>query len=417
MPPSVSRHRRSFLAALLALAALAPVVSRAVDRSRLAGANKDEFLTGDWGGRRSAWSAAGLDFAFAYTAAAYENLAGGLATGGTFEGTAELSGDLDLAKLAGWTDLRLHLSSVAAHGTSISTRCVGDVNKISSYYLDRGLYLNEVWLQKDWRQGTLTLRVGKMDADLEFPLYSYADAIPLPLYPTGALGVRLSYEPNSVWFLSAAVYDGNPNEPGHDNNPHGLHGFSLGRSEGATNLLMVGCNHDYGENAPLPPGTWKIGVYQSTRSYPNLATGAKEHGDFAYFLNGDQTLWRENPTVKDDAQGLALYLVAEWAPADRNTYHYGFGGGPYYTGLLPGRDKDLAYFNFLYTRFSPTYAAAARAAGGPGYGFENRWQFSYQIVFTKYFSLTPEIDYVVHPGGTGRLANATVLGLRTNLTF
>jgi hypothetical protein len=36
---------------------------------------------------------------------------------------------------------------------------------------------------------------------------------------------------------------------------------------------------------------------------------------------------------------------------------------------------------------------------------------------TKSFSITPEFDDVERSGGTGTIKNATILGLRTNLTF
>jgi porin len=389
---------------------------RAVDRSRLGGGSKDNFLTGDWGGQRPSLSNRGIDFGFTYTTAAYRNVTGGIAPGGSVEGVADLNFDFDLEKLAGWPGARFHASSVAAHGTSISAHFVGDVNKISSYYLDRGLYLHEVWLEQTWLGGSLALRAGKISMDLEFPVYSYADSIPAPLYPTGGLGARLRYAPGRIWVFQTAIYDGDPNEPGRLVNRHGTH-VRLGRHDGATALAEVAANLGYEPNSTILSGTWKLGTYLSTRRYADVGTGTLHRGDQAVYVNGDQTLWRENPKIKDDAQGLALYLVGEWAPADRNTYHYGYGGGPYYTGLLPGRNADVAYFNFLFTQFSAPYAAASRATGGPDYGTETRWQLNYQIVFTKFFSVTPEINYVVHPGGTGRLPNATVFGLRTNVAF
>lgn len=374
---------------------------------------KDAFLTGDWGGRRTSLSAKGVDLGFNYTLAGYAATSGGLRRGGTMEGTADFDFDFDLAKLLAWPATKFHVSSVAAHGTSISDRYVGDVNKLSSYFIERGVYLHEVWVEKGWSDNQLTLRVGKLSADLEFPIYSYADAIPIGLYPTGALGARVAYTPNSVWFFSAALYDGDPTQPGVGTNPHGLHGFRLGGAEGVTSFAMVGANVGAGKNA----GTWKLGAYHSTRDYADPATSTPRRGNHAFFLNGDQTLWRENPSKKDDEQCLALYVVAEYAPPDRNTYHFGYGGGPYYTGLIPGRDADVAYLNFLFTRFGRPFADASLAAGGPDYSYENRWQFSYQVVVTKYFSVTPEIDYVEHPGGTRDVSNATVFGLRLNLTF
>jgi porin len=251
---------------------------------------------------------------------------------------------------------------------------------------------------------------------MEFPVYSYADAIPVPLYPTGGLGLRLRYAPNDRWSFQTAIFDGDPYAPGRGLNPHGTH-LRLAAHDGATLAAELALNLGVAPGSALPPGTWKLGAYHNTRLYPDVTTGSLHRGNLSGYVNGDHTLWQENPSKKDDAQGLALYAIAEWAQSDRNTYRHGFGGGPYYTGVFPGRDRDVAYLNVLYTRFSPRYAAASRAAGGPHYGVETRWQFNYQIVLTPYFSLTPEINYVVSPGGTGRVPHTTVFGLRSKLSL
>ncbi len=409
--------QRFFLFAMLAL--LAVPASRAVDRGRIGVPSKEDFLTGDWGGLRPAWSARGFDFGLTYTAGAYANVAGGRERGAIVEGTGEFSFDLDLAKLAHWPDTRIHVSSVAAHGPSISGKYVGDVNIISDYDLYDGLYLHEVWIEKGWFDNKLKLRAGKISADMEFPIYSYADAIPLPLYPTGAPGARLYWAPNTLVFFQGAVYAGDPNEPGRNLNRHGT-SLRLAEHDGATLIGEVGLNLGYAKDSTFPTGLWKLGVYHSTRRFPDVLTGTMHHGDQAFFLNGDQTIWSENRLKKNDPQGLAWYAVAEYAPPDRNSYHYGIGGGPYYTGLFPGRDADMLYVNFLYTRFSPDYARAVVAAGGDNPIFENALQAYYQIVLKKYWSITPEVDYVIRPGGArvdGRPRNALVFGMRLNLTF
>lgn len=411
------RPPRALLGAakLILLAVATTAYLFAIDRGRLTGGTKDDFLTGTWGGSRTAWSARGLDFGLTYHAAAYDALSGGRETGRAVEGTGDLNFDCDFSKLAGWGALRLHASLVAGHGDDISNR-VGDANKISSFAVDPGLFLHEVWLERAWLANRLTLRVGKLSADMEFPLYGYADTVTLPLYPTGGLGVRLAYEPTPRWFFQAAAFDGDPNAPGRVDNPHGTH-LRLGRGDGATLIGLIGFNHGYADSKSATPGTWKVGAYHNTRTYADTAGGTPHHGNRAFFFNGDVTLWREPSTIKDDDQGLALYLVGEYAPPDRNTYHYGYGGGPYYTGLFPGRNKDVTYLNLLYSRFGRPYSVASLASGGNAFSYELRWQGTYEIAVTRYLTVTPEINRVLRTGGTGTLRAATVVGLHARITF
>jgi porin len=44
-------------------------------------------------------------------------------------------------------------------------------------------------------------------------------------------------------------------------------------------------------------------------------------------------------------------------------------------------------------------------------------EFTYQLQLTQWFTLQPDIQYVIHPGMTQTLGNALVVGLRTTIIF
>jgi carbohydrate-selective porin OprB len=73
--------------------------------------------------------------------------------------------------------------------------------------------------------------------------------------------------------------------------------------------------------------------------------------------------------------------------------------------------------NFFYSRFSERYAQSEVAAGRPNVNFENALQATHQFVLRKYWSVTPQVDYIIHPGGVKTPDHALTLSLRTNLTF
>jgi porin len=373
-------------------------------------------LTGDWSGRRPALAARGVDFGLDYTLAALGNVAGGLRRGALLEGAADLSAAFDFEKLGGLPGLTGRAAAVVAHGPSITAKYVGDVRWVSDYDLADGAFLDEVWLEHTWAGGAASLRAGKLSADSEYVVYGTGDSIPLPLYPVGALGVRLRVAPSGRWTFEAALYDGDPFAPGRDRDRRGLN-FRLSRHDGATWLGAVHFHPGVDPDAVLPPGTWKFGAYGTTRDVPDVTTGEPLRGSRTVFVDLAQTLWRERPADAADAQGLSLYVSSEIASADRNTYRSSLQAGLTRTGLLPGRDADILDVSFYYTRFSGPFSRRSVADGGPAYSGENALRLFYRFALTPACTLQPQVDHVFRPGGTGDIPDATVLSLRATFSL
>jgi len=162
-------------------------------------------------------------------------------------------------------------------------------------------------------------------------------------------------------------------------------------------------------------------------------SGSEVDGRYAFYFQADQRLYREpsapekSPSAaggksfkeavdaskpKLSKQGLSVFNLITMAPgfAQSNTYPFYFQSGLVYTGLVPGRDEDLAmvamgcgaYQGGVYDP-PRTYTAVIEA----GYRFQiNGW--SYVQPFFQYFS---------RPNGTEEIANAAVLGFLTGLVF
>ena len=114
------------------------------------------------------------------------------------------------------------------------------------------------------------------------------------------------------------------------------------------------------------------------------------------------------------SQGLNTFNLLSFAPgyAVKNVYPFYFQSGLVYTGLIPGRNEDLAMISIGYGAYqgdvSPAVDGYTAVIEG-GYRFQiNGW--SYIQPFAQYFS---------HPNGTGTAAvqNAAVLGFTAGLVF
>jgi carbohydrate-selective porin OprB len=48
---------------------------------------------------------------------------------------------------------------------------------------------------------------------------------------------------------------------------------------------------------------------------------------------------------------------------------------------------------------------------------ETAIEINYQITFKKWFSITPDLQYVIRPAGSTAIGNAFLLGAQTSIVF
>lgn len=49
--------------------------------------------------------------------------------------------------------------------------------------------------------------------------------------------------------------------------------------------------------------------------------------------------------------------------------------------------------------------------------YENISEIDYNVRIAKWFSVRPNLQYVIRPGGTGKIPNAIIIGLHTWVVF
>ncbi|MEI8313583.1 MAG: carbohydrate porin, partial [Verrucomicrobiota bacterium] len=165
------------------------------------------------------------------------------------------------------------------------------------------------------------------------------------------------------------------------------------------------------------------------------------------YLQADQMLWREPspepaplakgpsdgkgvatgkdfktpvPTEKPKLsnQGLSTFNLVSLAPKYNNLFPFYFQSGLVYTGLIPHRDEDLAMISVAYGSYSYYNIENLQNTGHtnqPNYTIF--LEAGYRIQINKWAFLQPFAQYEIRPAGTGAVANATILGFYTGLTF
>jgi porin len=78
-------------------------------------------------------------------------------------------------------------------------------------------------------------------------------------------------------------------------------------------------------------------------------------------------------------------------------------------GVLPGRPLDLLILGVARTGFSPITR--------PGLSHEGVVELGYQVRINASFNLPPSLQWVLNPGGAGRVPDLFAAGLQLGFRF
>lgn len=189
-----------------------------------------------------------------------------------------------------------------------------------------------------------------------------------------------------------------------DPDEHGTNfGFDPGDSLMTAAEFKYNLNRDPGDTGL--PGTYTIGALWDTGSLDRLDGPGQKDGNFGLYLLFDQMVYRESP---DSREGLWAFTQFSMNPDQAiNPYPYLASWGLVYNGLFPGRENDVTGFANYYNISSTDI---------PG-NLEVQFDLLHNFTITSWFSIAPEIQYIIRPGGTGDIDDALILNLQMMITF
>ena len=364
---------------------------------------------------------------FIYNGETFGNLAGGLGQGAIYEGMAKFGVGVNLEKLLGWENTAFYVNTILPHGDSLTQRFSGDFNVVSSIDTYDSLRLYKLWLQKVFDDGKWSVRVGQIAADKEcfvsdgaslyfnnafgtFPVFSAN--IPGPIFPLSAPGARVRWAPTDAFSVIGMLFSGDVGSA--TTNIHNTD-WQFHVHNGTLSLIEMTYKTNQSDDAKGLPGTFKLGGFYDSKSFGDQFNGGSHHGDYGLYAMADQLVYREPMIGKDDdPRGLGVFVRAGLAPqSDRNVIYADFETGLNYTGILPSRAKDITGLGFAFTRLTDPYV---RANDGTRH-HEALIELTHLFVLGDHFSLQPDLQYIINPGGIGGLRNAFVAGLRFTLNY
>ena len=419
-------------------------------------------LTGDWGGARTALEQKGVEVGISYIGETLSVLSGGLRRGTSYEGRLDVAINIDLEKLIGWTGAKLHARAFQIHNANglNAADYVGSIADPSNIDALRTTRLFTAWFQQDFGQ-TASIRIGQLAADDEFLVSNTAGGLingtfgwatvmaanlPSggPAYPLATPGVRVQVNPLPNVSLLAAVFSGDPAGKNCNDNPQvcNKYGTTFSFSGGAFWIAEAQYQVNQEKDAKGPAAAYKIGVWYHTGTFADQhfgidATGAivtlaatpegtlDHRGNWGLYGVIDQMVWRGGE------RSASVFLRGGFSPSDRNLVSWYVDGGIGFKGLIPGRADDTLTLGVAHSRISKDVAALDQDTlllNGAPYPIRNGetvFELSYVAQLAPWWTVQPDLQYIVRPGGnvpdpndpTRAVGNALVIGARTTITF
>jgi porin len=374
----------------------------------------------------------------------FGNVSGGIHQGATYDGVLELHLYGDLKKVGLWNGLCFYANGFQIHGQSITPTDIGSLTTVSSFEGTPATRLFELWFEQSLLDKHLSIRFGQLAADSEFLIDKGASVfletswpallaqdLPSggPTYPLAATGVRVSIKPNDRLGFMLAVLNGDPAGPHCTGNPQLCNNTGFDFLFDSPPLLMAEGAYKYSQDGLA--GTVKLGVWnhfgnfaRPTGSSPVPVSGLPNviHDDFGLYAVFDQAVWR---APGSDGKGVDLFGRILGAPSDENLVDFYADGGVTFSGMVPHRPDDSLAIGFDYSRVSDKVHGIDLVSGVPvERNFEALLEVCYTMQLNPGWTLQPDFQYIVHPGGnvpnetrTGVVGDATVLGIRTTVNF
>ena len=347
-----------------------------------------------------------LDFGASYIGDAVYNFSGGMKSGGTYMGMANITMDFDTEQAGIWKGGELFLRVANTHGGKASESIIGDYQVASNIEAGNQTYVQEFWYKQNF--GKASFVVGLQDLCIEFlssemsclfinsssRVHStIATNMSVPIFPLTSFGGQIHYSFTNRLTLKLALFDGIPDE--FPNNKYNLN-WKLSKNEGYIFFSELSYNN-YSENTR---GCYKLGTYyhngHSMTSRDESDREMKEYrpANYGLYLVADQCIYRNQSD-----QELSLFTQLSVSPKSINENWLYVGAGLNYKGLFSKSSDDVLGF------------ACEHSGMNNEIGSETTFELTYRFMFGGNVFIQPDIQYIVNPAGTDSKLKNSVVGL------
>jgi porin len=421
------------------LSLLAPRIASAADLG------SSPYLFGDWNGERTRLTDKGIKFNLGYTSELAHNTSGGTDHLTRYTDQWLLGTELDLGKLLGWQGAKFNIAITDRNGRNLSSDAqLGTFQQVQEVY-GRGQTwrLTNFFLEQSLLNNRLTLKFGRLGIGADFAAFScdFQNLTFCGSQPGNLVGSYWANWPVSVWagvaklntsaqtYLQVGVYQVNPNYVSDSYNVR--KGLLPNFPDGTTGALIP-VEFGWLPSVHGRPGSYKLGAWYNTsdsndlmldqnrRPLGSTSVGALQRdGAYGAYINIQQQV-----TGPAGGKGVTVFLNASQADKFTAATDNQVALGMEYKGVFD-RPSDMigvavgathgnarhANFQREYNRTHPS----APTVVNDGYEYAAEVFYSWSPIPSV--SIRPNLQYVMHPGGTSQNDNTVVVGLKTSIAF
>ena len=406
-------------------------------------AEPGSHVLGDWGGLRTRLEDRGVSFQLEYGSQLAHNFSGGVDHLTRYADQWTLGVSANTEKLWGWKGGALQATLTDRNGRNLGADAEIGNNMLVQEIYGRGQtwHLTQFWLDQALLGDHLQIKLGRLTVGEDFASFpcdfqnlTFCGSQPGNLvssywvnWPTSQWATRVKFQASQV-YAQLGAYQVNPR---YVDDSYARHrGWTLDNPSGTTGTLIpfeVGWLPVLAGRA----GTYKVGGWYNTAQVPDLyydidhrsrgITGLaalERSGHHGGYLSVQQQI-----TGADEGQGASVFLNV--SAADRNTsvldrqvavgvtYKAPFGRARDAIGLAAGATHN----NARYADFVRDNNARTGQSSVAGDGNEYAVELYYSWAPAPGLFLRPNLQYIVHPGGTSKNQNAFVMGLKSGVSF
>jgi porin len=394
-----------------------------------------DHLLGGWLGLRTQMENTGIKPTLTLVTDFAWNPIGGRSQGSTQASNLGLDLQFDLDKLAGIRGGSFLFQMSERFGNSLSKEYIGNVFTTQQIFGGGETFrVVDVAYQQKLFDDRVEFRLGRLTTGDDFlvspydylfmqngicgnPVGIFFDAPGMTNYPIATWAAVLKVKPTPRSYVMFGAYNGDPAI--HSGSGHGVD-LSLNGPLFAIGEVGFQINGLAGDSGPL--GNYKAGVWYDNTNFADFKSNETTRGSWGIYGLFDQVL-----IPFDDAgsnRGLGVFGAATIA-TDRRVAQMPFvcSAGVVATGIFDARPADTCGLGVVYGHFSGDLQDAERLAQqvSPNTTVQD-YEAAVELTYRFYFKnrsvfFQPDLQYIVHPGGTGRVDDALLLGVQLGINF